>query len=352
MQPDMRSGVRQLTDWYSVNQDLRAASSDLASATDQTGLQATWTRVLRTADECTELVNSWVASALELEPVREPRILLSLDVDGVLEEDVGGCSATGLTGAAALKLLQLGRVAVVLNSARSLRSVETRARTFQVLGGIGGFGGGIWDAVYGRTESIVSPAGIDQLNQLRWGLAEDAATVLDYDHELCIRASRIIAGVPAPVEAQKARQLLDDRRLSRLTFWIASRHTDFVDRHIDKWKGLTQFQEQLGMTELPVAAIGDSACDLPMLRKARFAFLPAGTLPSYFSSPGQKFMRSRYLGQQALWDAAKELVPDSGLQTRVSEMATGVQPPEWLPFEFCIPPRNQSIRSRLTAGWR
>ncbi len=351
MRPEISPTPDETVAWYSLRGEVNTATRDLAWAASRADLEAIWMRLLRAADTCADFVRSWVASALELEPVREPQMLLSLDVDGVLEDDLGVCSATGLIGGAALKLLQLGRVGVVLNTARSMRSVQARVRTFQLLGGVAGFGGGTWDAVYGREQSLVSSAGIAELWRLGRELGTDGTTVLDQDHELCLRASRIIDGLPAPIAGTAARRLLDQLGLNRLTYWVAPRHTDFVDRGVDKWKGLLHLQQQLGLTGLPLAAIGDSACDLPMLRKARFAFLPAATLPSYVPPPQQKLVRSRHLGQQALWEAAKNLVPNARLQAKVQAMVSSIRSPEWLPGELrATPLQSNGIRSRFATA--
>jgi hypothetical protein len=337
--------------WYSLRDEVKTATRDLAWAASRADLEAIWMRLLRAGDRCADFVRSWVASALELEPVREPKILLSLDVDGVLEEDVGVCSATGLIGAAALKLLQLGRVGVVLNTARSMHSVQARVATFQLLGGVAGFGGGTWDAVYGREQNLVSSAGIMELWRLSRELGMNGATVLDHDHQLCLRASWITDGLPAPIAGTAARRLLDHLGLDRLTYWVAPRHTDFVDRGVDKWKGLIHLQDQLGLMGLPLAAMGDSACDLPMLRKASLAFLPAATLPSYVPPPKQKLVRSRYLGQHALWEAARNLVPNASLQAKVRAMVNSIHSPEWLPHELrATPLQGSGIRSRFATA--
>ena len=63
----------------------------------------------------------------------------------MLEEDSEGFSATNLAGAAALRLLQLGQVAVLLNTARSLIDVQQRAEDFTLLGGVGCFGASVWE---------------------------------------------------------------------------------------------------------------------------------------------------------------------------------------------------------------
>src|SRR2546429_372160 len=86
----------------------------------------------------------WTAA----QPALEPRMVLSLDVDGILEDDALGFSATDVTGAAALSLLRRGGVAVVLNTGRSLAEVRERAACFGLVGGVAGYGAAVCDAVY------------------------------------------------------------------------------------------------------------------------------------------------------------------------------------------------------------
>ena len=73
-------------------------------------------------------------------------MVFALDVDGVLEDEQEGFSSTTLAGAAALKLLQLGGVAVLLCTARGLTEVKDRVAQFGLLGGVSGFGSQTWDA--------------------------------------------------------------------------------------------------------------------------------------------------------------------------------------------------------------
>jgi hypothetical protein len=129
--------------------------------------------------------------------------------------------------------------------------------------------------------------------------------------------------------------------LSDLSVWIAARHTDFVDRTVDKSVGLNRLLEALGLTSLPLAAIGDAACDVPVLRKSLFAFLPAGSLPSYLAPRRQHLTRSRYLGDRSLWETACRLVADSGLERSVIAAVARITYPAWFP---------QAIDQRLATG--
>ena len=121
-------------------------------------------------------------------------------------------------------------------------------------------------------------------------------------------------GKPRAITGSDARQLLDRLQIAELTFWVAPHYTDFVDRSIDKGMGIERLRRSFGLSNLPLAAMGDGICDVPMLKLARFAFIPAATLPSYKPTKQQRLIRSRFLGAQALWEAACYLVPSAGLQ--------------------------------------
>lgn len=330
--------------WRTAQAELAGARLALAGAPAGMSRQAPYDRLLAAEQLCTTLVHTWLARAFELEIVAEPTLVLSLDVDGVLEDEAEGFSATGLAGAAALRLLQLGRVAVLLNTARSIGEVRQRVMQFRLLGGVGAFGAAIWDGVFSGEHALLDPRGAAQLERLRAFFCADPELVLHSAHPHAVRASRILDGAPAPIAGPKARQLLDDNALGDLAFWVAPRHTDFVDRRPDKGIGLHRLLAELRLTRLPLAAVGDATCDVPMLRPAKLAFLPAATLPAYIPPKRQRLVRSRYLGDQALWDVACHLVPNVALQRRVHAMAQNVNIPEWFPASL-------SHRVPSTMGW-
>lgn len=282
----------------------------------------------------TDFVNAWLGAAFELERVESASMVLSLDVDGVLEDEALGFSCTGINGAAALKLLQLGRVAVVLNTARSVEESRARCQFFQLLGSVSAFGGIVWDGVFDREEVLISPEAQRQLVSLRTELRSDPAVVVDSAHDVSLRVSRIVGGVPAPIVGEDALGLIDRLGLDQLTFWVAPGHTDFIDRGIDKSTGLERLRALLGLRSLPLAAMGDAACDVTTLRLASQAFVPAATLPAYMAPPGQRLVRARSVGDTAVWEAACQLVPDGSLQRQAVNRRDAIRIPTWLPPEL------------------
>jgi 3-deoxy-D-manno-octulosonate 8-phosphate phosphatase KdsC-like HAD superfamily phosphatase len=336
--------------WETARAELEQARQTLGGAPAGLMLQSAIDRVLAGERRCTELTHRWFAQALELQPVREPRLVFSLDVDGVLEDVEAGFSSTGLAGAAALRLLSEGRVAVIVNTARNLTDVRDRVAQFHLLGGVGSCGASLWDAVYGESSSLVSDRVGEQFNRLRAELRLDPELVLHPGHADSVRASRIVEGRPVAIPGPQARRLLDAGGLSEVSFLVAPTYTDFIDRHADKATGLNRLLQELGLTGLPLAAMGDASCDRQMLQAAQVAFVPAATLPGYAAARRQRLVRSRYLGDQALWEAACSLVPEVALQRRVAGDAAQLTVPPWFPTSLCRRlPGNGGFFPRLTA---
>jgi hydroxymethylpyrimidine pyrophosphatase-like HAD family hydrolase len=350
MAPNNVVGVSHAVAWQHAQNELLTARRELASAEPGIAFQAQYNRLLDAQRLCTALVHTWLAEALHLERVVEPRLVFSLDVDGVLEEEAGeGFSATGLTGAMALRLLQLGGVAVILNTGRSQDAVRDRVSQFGLLGGVASFGGAVWDNVFHRGFSLLSDRGDEQLSDLREILRAQPRLVQDSSHTESVRVSRVSDGSVVPLPGAEARALLDRNGFTDLTFWVAPSHTDFVDRRTDKAIGLTRLRDELGLRHLPLAAIGDGSCDISTLHQASRAFVPAATLPSYVPGRRQRLVRSRHLGEEALWDAAGRLIRDASHHRRARSVVDEIVFPQWFPpsLRQGPPPGRLGI-----VGWR
>lgn len=336
--------------WNAAQTELEQARLALRGAPAGIMSQAGIDRQLAAERRCTALTHRWFAQMLDLQPVNEPRVVFSLDVDGVLEDVEAGFSSTGLAGAAALRLLREGQVAVILNSARSLTDVRDRVAQFNLLGGVGNCGASLWDAVYAEQSSLVSDRVNEQFSRLRAQLRLDPDLVLHPGHSDSVRTSRIQEGKPVAIPGPQARQLLDRNGLNEVAFLVAPTYTDFIDRNADKAIGLARLRQELGLSGLPLAAMGDASCDRQMLQAAQVAFIPAATLPTYVPARRQRLVRSRYLGDQALWEAACQLVPEIALQREVARAAARLTFPEWFPKNLCRRlPGSGGFFPRLTA---
>src|SRR5947209_927182 len=120
--------------WNAAALELQASHKALATAPAGIVRQRAYTRWVTARNQCTTLIHAWWAQAMDLQPVQDSKMIFSLDVDGVLEDERAGFSCTGARGAAALRLLQLGKVAVLLNTARSLSEVRERVQAFRLVG--------------------------------------------------------------------------------------------------------------------------------------------------------------------------------------------------------------------------
>jgi len=338
------------TGWQAAQRDLAKARRELEFAPEGIARQRSFDRLLEAERRCTRLVHAWLAKVLELERVTDPQLVLSLDVDGVLEDSRQGFTATGLAGAAALRLLQLGGVAVLLNTARAITEVRERVTAFKLLGGAGEVGAALWDGCFSRNWILLGDRAAAQLDRLRAALRAEPTAVLDRAHDHSVRASRILEAAPTPLPGAYARRFLDRDGLTDITFMVAPNHTDFVDRGVDKGVAISQLQQELGLQALPLAAIGDSVCDLPMLKRAAFAFLPAATLPTYIPPRRQRLVRSRYVGDQALWEAACHLVPNVRIQGRVLAAVQSLDFPEWFPLGLRRAPIRLGLFPRMAAA--
>src|SRR6266550_8775610 len=338
-------------DWVGAHAELAAAQKAVAAAPAGIARQAPFDRALASERRCTEIIHDWLACSFDMDRVGQPRLLLSLDVDGVLEDWSEGFTSTSVTGAAALRLLQLGQVAVFLNTAHSRQAVRQRAQQFHLFGGVAAFGASTLDALFDREEHLMSERGAHQLARLRTSLRADPSVVLDSAHDDSVRASRIVDGKPRPFTGGDARRILDRLEISEVAFWVAPHYTDFVDGSIDKGIGIESLRQSFALSSIPLAAMGDGVCDVPMLKMARFAFIPAATLPSYTPPKRQKLWRSRFLGAQALWEAACHLVPSAGLQRQVMDSVQQLQIPSWFPEALRQPPStNRGLFPRIAAA--
>jgi hypothetical protein len=125
--------------------------------------------------------------------------------------------------------------------------------------------------------------------------------------------------------------LLERYGLGELGFWVGRSHTNFVDRSVGKADGLAILQRELALDGLPQAVMGSESNDVPLLRSVTLAFLPAASVPSYRPPRQQRLVRSRHVGEAALWDVACWLVPNPELQARVLDAVGQLELPEWFP---------------------
>ena len=135
-----------------------------------------------------------------------------------------------------------------------------------------------------------------------------------------VRAYRIADERTVPLPRPQVEEVLREERLDRLKVSPSTVDDIVLARGVDKGQGLKAAKEYLGCVDEPVAAIGDSDRDVPMLAAADIAYAPSGCSAAVraLSAEGRCRIIPRPM-QHGLLRAARELargqpatVPPSG----------------------------------------
>ncbi|WP_152627884.1 hypothetical protein [Streptacidiphilus neutrinimicus] len=225
------------------------------------------------------LADALLADLDERPPASEPRGWCVLDVDGVLETDVLGFPAASPLGVTALRALRAHGYRPLLATGRSLTEVRDRCAAYGLAGGVGEYGATCVDAGSGRVRVALDDArrgrgdgGLGSLLASRPGHETDPLS------HWCVRAAiRHPDGRRTGLPEQETAELLSEPRFGRLFDAVpGDAQTDFVPRGADKAKGVRALLALMGEpAEPPVLAVGDGPADLPLLRWARNAAVPA-----------------------------------------------------------------------------
>ncbi|MBV8256245.1 MAG: hypothetical protein JO073_00355 [Actinobacteria bacterium] len=199
--------------------------------------------------------------------------LCAIDCDGVLETLWSGIPVLGPDGALALRALQRHGFRPVLVTGRSLGEVRKRCEAYGLPGGVAEYGGAM---VAGATETVLlGEEHRDRIDDARRRLAARAGVVADPAFRHSIRAYRFDRDGSHGGVSQAD---VDSLAGSGLRTWPGAGQTDFQVAYVDKGTGVDALADALGGEV--AFAIGDGAADLPLLRKARRAFAPAGCDPA------------------------------------------------------------------------
>ena len=317
--------------WRAIEHEIGDARQALIASPPGIARHLPFNRLLGAQRRCRQLTHHWLANALHVEAVADPRLVLSLDVDELVQLEGGMSFAVGLTGAAALRLLQLGHVAVLPNTARSLTDVKDLVAQFVLPGGMAALGTAVWDGIRRREKDLTTETAMAQLGHLRVHLRAEPDILQDETDRHAVGASRLVDGYVAPISGQFARGFLERCGLGELGYWVGPTETHFVDRRVDKADALATLQRELALDRLPLAAMGSASNDVRLLRTAALAFLPAATVPSYRPPRRQRLVRSRHVGDASLWEVACWLVPNPDLQAQVLDAIQRGDVPAGLP---------------------
>jgi hydroxymethylpyrimidine pyrophosphatase-like HAD family hydrolase len=231
----------------------------------------------------------------DLPPATGP--LCAIDLDGVLECDQLGFSATSPTGMRALRALIAHGYRPVLATGRSAREVRDRCLAFGLVGGVAEYGAAIYhDGDSVDLRPLESGALLDRIRKELSGIP---GIRVDPHYRHAVRArsesgplpSRLIEEIPA-LSDPEVRIIHGDGQ------------TDITVAGIDKATGLTALAALLSDPGCAFA-IGDTRPDIPLLACADLARAPRN---ARFGSSGARIQRTRRAYQAGLAEACADLL--------------------------------------------
>jgi hydroxymethylpyrimidine pyrophosphatase-like HAD family hydrolase/adenine/guanine phosphoribosyltransferase-like PRPP-binding protein len=339
---------------YAMNA-LRAAKYWLARKPDSEGREE-WNRQFVAARSFAAFhVARYVARELCATPAVWERRLCFLDLDGVFDWGLLGFPHTTRCGVHALQLFRRNRFSVVLNTARSLEHVREYCRAYRLPGGVAELGSVFWDAVREWEVPLIDGAAADQIETLREELRKLPGVFMDPENRYSIRAYRFQDGYMQPLESAEVETVLGRAGCDRLAYVQSQADTCIVERGASKGQALASVQAYLGCSGEPVAAIGDSAADVDMLRAADVAYAPANASREVreLIGRGQCRRTSRPL-QAGLLEAAMELCLAAGHSPDPDDAAVsydGAQPASLLDELLQVPDRHPVERVFRALRW-
>jgi hypothetical protein len=208
--------------------------------------------------------------------------LCAIDVDGVLETQTLGFPATTAGGARALRALIAHGYRPILVSGRSSDEVADRCLAYRLAGGVAEYGAVVLTFAPRQDHVLVPEADLLVLARLRGALSDLKGVGIDDAYRHVVRAFR--------TDRLGRRRALESRDVTaalvgtdgsdRLQVISGSEQTDFAVAHVDKGTGVQELARRIARQrtrdgEELALAVGDTAADLSMLKRATLAFAPA-----------------------------------------------------------------------------
>ena len=223
--------------------------------------------------------------------------LCAIDLDGVLECDRLGFSATSPTGMLVLRALIAHGYRPVLATGRSVPEVRDRCTAFGLAGAVAEYGAAVYS---GGEVGDLRPLGADALlGQIRKELSALPDVEVDPDYRYAVRA-RFRCGPLSAVLTGRIPALSDPS----VRVVHGEGQTDITAAGIDKGTGLAALMARLAGADCAFA-MGDAPPDLPMLASARMARAPRNAL---FADGGAAIRRTRRAYQAGLAEACADLL--------------------------------------------
>jgi hypothetical protein len=209
-------------------------------------------------------------------PVPTDGPLCAIDIDGVLETEALGFSATTSSGALALRALRAHGYRVVLATGRCLGDVVDRCRAFDLAGGVAEYGSAVYVSATGSVIDLLSPENTAAVGSVHEWLEPRAELDVDPRYRRITRV-RLLDGDRGRSVPASHLDSLPEPAGGSWQFVVGEGQTDIVVPGIDKGVGLRALAERLQPSSTPPLelAVGDTESDMPMLRLARRPFAPA-----------------------------------------------------------------------------
>src|SRR5438034_3961342 len=197
--------------------------------------------------------------------------LFFIDVDGVFDQGILGFPHATYSGLQSLMLLQTNGCSVVLNTGRGAQHVRKYCDVYGIQGGVAEFGSVFFDAVHKKDIPLIDNETAEQLAQCRDALRAMPGVFVDPGYEYSIRAYRFKGRAHAGLSKEEIQTLLHNPAFSRLSCLPTGVDTYILQAGINKGAAVEFVKRYLKHTK-PVAAIGHSDLDVPMLEAAEHAY--------------------------------------------------------------------------------
>jgi phosphoserine phosphatase len=176
-------------------------------------------------------------------------------------------------------------------------------------GGVAEYGSVFFDAVRDEEMPLIDGAAREQLREFRRRVEEMPGVFTDPGYAYAVRAYRFKGDLTIGLRGSEAEELVDKFRFDRIG--VLSRLSDTIlgQKGANKGTALQAVKLYSGISQEPVAAIGDSAPDREMLEQAGIAYMPANRAKALRHIRG-RVMAGRL--QRGFLAAAQDLIRTQG----------------------------------------
>jgi len=225
-------------------------------------------------------MNDFCSSIVGSRKVNWTELLFFMDLDGVFDQPLLGFPHATHKGLQSLALLHETGHSVVPNTGRGVENVRNYCQAYGLPGGIAEFGSVFIDAVSKREIPLINDGGANQLAECKAALNRITGVFVDPSYHYSIRAYRYDGRRSAGLSDSEIQSVLEDPRFDQLSCLSREADTYIVQKKVNKGTAVNFVRKYLGCSTTPVAAIGESIHDIPMLTMAEHAYAPANCSPA------------------------------------------------------------------------